>query len=415
MTHSSSSSNELVDVPVEITSELQFPFLEGASWICSKMKRDGARVRSLSRVALGFHQLGDTARGRELLADALLLFEELNPEERFRPDAFALLSGVLYLLRSSHDSNSLLENLSQPMALELLSTDSSSKLSMALARFLREEWDLGWSLLKGTNFTEAPQEEIDLTIRDLIRFGNIPSVQWSKFLSDPKYQDIVFLHILPILVHFPDHPAYEIFTSSGTRLAAWTQSVLKNSDSSEEELRMLTVAWGVPTDESSRNSITGRVEKLRLLEDPNTKIWCGRFYLLCGFPDRAFAEFKDAFEVLSREGISLSHEEFIEEIVSGILESGFKEHALSTVGSLFTPERRIRLLVEFDRRPPHDAKLLDSLRELLSNQARILDALADAVQVRQKIEWVNKLVGFGFRVGAFVAAMAALWLLSKLL
>ena len=174
---------------------MEFPFLEAAAWISSKMKRDGARIRSLCRVALTYHYFGASERGLDLLADAFMLLEELNPEERTHPGSFALLSGALYHLRSFDDSENLAEYLSKPAALEMVSNDVSAKLAVSQMRFFREEYEQGWTLLKGIDFEDVSQEEIDETFRNMILHEKIPLVQWNQFICDSKYEDLVLLHL----------------------------------------------------------------------------------------------------------------------------------------------------------------------------------------------------------------------------
>lgn len=397
----------------QIHSEMEFPFLEAAAWISSKMKRDGARIRSLCRVALTYHYFGASERGLDLLADAFMLLEELNPEERTHPGSFALLSGALYHLRSFDDSENLAEYLSKPAALEMVSNDVSAKLAVSQMRFFREEYEQGWTLLKGIDFEDVSQEEIDETFRNMILHEKIPLVQWNQFICDSKYEDLVLLHFLPILACFPDNPAFEVFNLHSKRLESLSSASSRSASYIEEEIRYLIVSYLSSRNHESRNQMIARVQQISKEKDPASNIWCGKFALVSGNSEWASNEFQTAFGLLSKQGISLADEEFLEEIVRGLLQTGTREMALDMISSLFTPERRIRLLVEFQTRQKEDEQILGPLQALVFNQGKILDALAEALALKERLDWISKLVSFGFRIGLATAVGILIWMLTK--
>ena len=156
-----------------------------------------------------------------------------------------------------------------------------------------------------------------------------------------------------------------------------------------------------------------RVQQISKEKDPASNIWCGKFALVSGNSEWASNEFQTAFGLLSKQGISLADEEFLEEIVRGLLQTGTREMALDMICSLFTPERRIRLLVEFQTRQKEDEQILGPLQALVFNQGKILDALAEALALKERLDWISKLVSFGFRIGLATAVGILIWMLTK--
>ena len=183
------------------------PFLEVAGWISSNMNQRVEMIRSMARVALGFHHFGRTERGMDLLVDSVIILDSLQPEEKVAPNTFAFLAGVLYKLKDYQDSDALVDKLSDPLVVELIASSSSHRLAIAQMRFLREEFDEGWIMLRSIEFEELGQEEIDECFRNLITYSNIPETQWEKFILDSRFENFVLLHFLPILASYPQHPA----------------------------------------------------------------------------------------------------------------------------------------------------------------------------------------------------------------
>lgn len=398
---------------LQIQSDKPYPFLEVAGWISSNMHQKAEMIRSKALVALAYHHFGENKKGMDLLVDSVLLLDTLSQEEKHSPHTFAMLAGALYKLQDYQDSDALVSKLEDPMVVEMIASSSSQRLDIAQMRFLREEFEEGWIMLRSIEFEDLTQEEIDRFFRNLIAYSSIPMTQWDRFVLDSRYEVLALLHFLPILAFYPNHPVHTLFKDHKVRFLSKCRNILDSAQSVEEELRYLLVTAVMSTASEAKEELLPRARKLGENLDPIVRIWVGKLEMLVGNPYSAKLEFESVFKFLHQRGLSINDEEILEELVRCLLVTGTKDTALDMISSVISPERRARLLVEFQSDGTTDEAMIMPLQALVFNHGRILDALSEAMKLKEKLDSINDIFKTGLRFLILSCIGAIFWFLGK--